>query len=336
MIIPDSFRQAYQIAVEKWEPVQAEVDGILQRLKDNYPSVQYYSRIKVLESVFIKAEKGDYETPLMEIEDFFACTLVVPTLTMIEPIKTALEEWFIINLPEIKPPDPYTFKYNDLHLILSLKDTPLRSDKTVTMLKFELQLKTLLQAAWSQAGHDIIYKPSRISWGNERIAGELRALLEMADNVLAQIENTAQLLHSRAEQEYSSYKADTTKIIQFMEQHWRSESLPANRRRMANIINQYKDMAGITTDDLINLVSQAKESSDQVFDYLTFTPTQVVFVLLFRQYRDQIIQKLQKTNRFRILITSEMADICPELRELDISLRQWKKGRVNFENLGTI
>lgn len=329
MIIPDSFKRAYDSAELVWKSVKSEADGILRQIAGKCPGANYYSRIKGLESVFVKTQKGEYENPLREMEDFFAGTLVLPTLTMIEPVKTEIAQHFDITAPQVKPPDPYLFRYSDLNFILSLKDTPLRPDKSVLGLKFELQIKTLLQSAWSQAGHDIIYKPSRISWGVERIAGEIRALLELADNVLAQIEATAQLLHSQAEQEYAGYMADTKRIIEIMEQHWKPSDLPANRRRMAEIVRNYKDMAGITTDDLAKLVEEARSANDQVFDFLTITPTQKVFVLVFRSYSDKVKKKLQ-SGKFRVLITPEMAGFYPELAHLDKELDKLDKGKVEL------
>jgi hypothetical protein len=193
----------------------------------------------------------------------------------------------------------------------------LRPDKSVLASKFELQVKTFLQSAWSQAGHDIIYKPDRISWGVERIAGEIRALLELADNVLAQIEGTAQLLHAQSEQEYIGYKTDTKQIISIMEQYWKPPDLPVNRRRMAEIVSKCRDMAGITTEKLGELIAEAKVTGDQVFDLLTLTPTQKVFVIVFHTYPDEVKRKLQ-SGRFRIMITPVF---CP--------LRSETKGGVN-------
>lgn len=324
MLIPDSFKQAYDSAELTWASVKDEADGILRQIASKYPGVNYDSRIKDLESVFVKAQKGDYENPLREMEDFFAGTLLLPTLSMIEPIRAEIVHHFNVAELQEKPPDPYLFRYSDLHLVLSLKDTPLRPDKSVLELKFELQVKTFLQSAWSQAGHDIIYKPGRISWGVERIAGEIRALLELADNVLAQIEATAQLLHSQAERKYAGYKAGTKRIIEIMEQYWEPLDLPVNRRRMAEIVGKYRDMAGITTDDLAKVIEEAKRANDPIFDFLTITPTQKVFVLVFRGYSDEVKRKLQ-SGRFRVLITPEMIEFFPELAQLD-------KGRVNLCN----
>ena len=322
MIIPTSFKQAYETNKPMWEKVKYEADGILTEVAGKFPGTVYRSRIKTVESVFDKAQIGRYENPLREMEDFFACTLVLPTLTMIGPIRIELDQHFNVAEPEEKIPDPYEFRYNDMHLILGLKDTPLRPDKSILALKFELQIKTFLQSAWSQAGHDIIYKPGHISWGVERIAGEIRALLELADNVLAQIEATAQVLHSRAEQEYAGYKADVKRIIELMEQHWEPADLPTNRRRMAEIVRNYKDMAGITTDDLAKLIEEAKNAKDQVFDFLTLTPTQKIFVLVFRVHKDKVKLKL-RSGKFRVLVTPEMIEFYPELGQLD-------QGRVNL------
>lgn len=331
MFVPDSFKQSYESAKMVWKVIQGEADGILRNVANRYPNSRYYSRIKSLESVFIKAQKGEYENPLREMEDFFAGTIVVPTLAMIEPVKEELTREFEVIEPVIKSPNPYEFRYRDLHLTLKLKDSPLRVDKTVLELGFEIQLKTFLQSAWSQAAHDIIYKPGKISWGAERIAGELRALLELGDNVLAQIEATAQLLHSQAEMQYPDYKSDTTRIIKIMEEHWDSTELPSDRRRMADVVHKFLDMAGLKPDDLDIIIQKAKEANDNIFTFMTISSPQKVFILIYRKYPDKVKQKLnQKGDKFRVLITPEMADFYPEVGQLDDQLIKWNKGRVKF------
>jgi len=314
MIIPDSFKRAYEKHSNILQKVQNEADGILREISHKFVGVGYSSRLKAIESVFIKTVASDFENPFIEMDDFFACTLVVPTLTIIPQIREEVQESFTIvgSNADKKQLDPYQFMYNDLHLYLSLQDSPLRYDKTTLNLKFELQIKTLLQHAWSQAGHDIIYKPRKIDWGSERIGGQLRALLELADSVLAQIEATAQLLQSDSEDMLSKYKSDTRAIISIMEKYWTDSQLPRERRRLAQIIQKYLDIAGIRPAELEGILENAKQSDSEIFKFVSLPPFQQVFILLFYQYKQKFINKLN-SDKYHILITEEMVDIVPDL-----------------------
>jgi len=324
MIIPDSFRQVYNSHAFVTEAIKSEADSLLQSVADQFFGVAYYSRIKSLESTFTKALLGNYENPFIEMEDFLACTLVAPTLLTIAEIKTEVAKYFEVEELNRKTPNPFEFQYTDLHLILTLKDSPMRVDKSAIHRKIELQIKTLLQAAWSQAGHDVVYKPAKISWGAERIAGQLRALLELADSVLAQIEATAKLLHSQADTSYSDYKGNVRQIIEIMEKHWSTSQLPEERKRMAEIINKYLQSAGIEPTDLEKLIEDAKDKGNQVFNYLTLPAVQQVFVLIYLSNTSRIQGKLA-SGKLRVLITEEMVDFFPVLGNIAA------KGRVNYD-----
>ena len=53
---------------------------------------------------------------------------------------------------------------------------------------FEIQIKTFLQHAWDIAIHDIIYKGDDINWRMQRIAYQIKAMLEHAEVSIHEIE----------------------------------------------------------------------------------------------------------------------------------------------------
>ena len=44
-----------------------------------------------------------------------------------------------------------------------------------------MQVKTFLQHAWGIATHDLIYKTDDVSWSRQRIAYQIKAMLEHAE-----------------------------------------------------------------------------------------------------------------------------------------------------------
>ena len=315
MIIPDSFRNQYEVTSKSWEPIKYEVDGIFHKICADLSYSTYNSRIKPVESVLLKAQKGVYQNPFSEMEDFYACELVLPLTSQLGNAIERIAIEFNVSGSNNKIRSPYDFSYAGNHYLLQLRDSPMRADKSVLDKVFELQVKTLLQSAWQYAGHNIIYKPNRISYWTERIAGQLRGLLELADSVLAQIEETANLLHNQSQVEENSYKPDQKKIIELMLNHFDESILPSDKRRMAVVIQNFNSLGGITVDQLEEFIIQAKDQSDPIFDYLTINPIDQIFILIFLR-KEEKVKEILKRGKHRVLITTEMEEFYPSLKVL--------------------
>jgi ppGpp synthetase/RelA/SpoT-type nucleotidyltranferase len=315
MIVPATLKNSYLASVPVWEKIQNESDAVLDNIAKRHGGT-YTSRIKPLESAVLKIEKEEYAIPFFDMEDMLAGSIIVPVLSEIIPTKVDVEREFVVD--EIRPlqvPDPEKFGgAYDLHLILKLKDSPYRIEKGVLNFRFEIQIKTFLQHAWSKAGHDIIYKPKRMSYGLVRIASQVRALLELADNVLANIESAAQL---QIEPDYPKY-TNSKRIIEIMEKHWETSRLPADRRRAAGIIQRYMELAKISTPDYLDTIISEPRYAD-FFQLRSVTPTQTIFIILFIA-KNGNIPKIVEGNS-KVLITEEMMDICPLLSRIPAANR---------------
>jgi ppGpp synthetase/RelA/SpoT-type nucleotidyltranferase len=315
MFVPDSFIASYNNAVIDWEPIKSEVDGIFKKIITENSTVTYSSRIKGIESAFVKAQKGDYEYPFTEMEDFFACQLIIPSKTYYSLVVPQIQEFFEVEILQSKVLPPSSFDYNDTHYVLKLKDSPLRSDKSALKKRFELQVKTFLQSALQQASHDITYKPAKISYWTERIVCQLRALLELADDVLTQIESTTQVLHARSYYEDNHYKVEQKEILQIIESNFSKEQFPNDRRRVAVIIKSYLDIVGISVTQFKEVLEKTKQSNSIIFDFVSLTIPDKVFIILFKNYKDKLIGKFN-SGKSKVLITPEMLEFFPELRQL--------------------
>lgn len=316
MIIPDSFLDIYNTEKLRWEPIKTEVDGLFRKILLKHSSALYNSRIKGVESAFVKAQKGDYEFPFNEMEDFFACQVIVPSKEYLQTIISDVEAEFDIESKPTRPLAPSSFDYNETHLILKLKDSPYRQNKTDLRMVFELQIKTFLQSALQQASHDLTYKPQKISYWTERVVGQLRAILELADDVLAQVEITAQTLHARSEYEDNNYKTDQRKLLQTIETNFPAEQLPQDRRRIAVIVKGYLDMAGVSTADFDGILKKSQKDYPKIFEFISLTIPDKIFIVLFYHYRERIIQKFN-SGKVKVLITREMVEFFPELNALN-------------------
>ncbi len=118
----------------------------------------------------IKQEDGKkkYEDPLNEIQDLIGARIIVFYLDDVEKIKDRILRYYQkIEQKSIVPDSEKEFGYEGVHLILRIQT----EDRGTTELDgiplfFELQIKTLYQHAFSEASHDLAYKPRSDKEGN--------------------------------------------------------------------------------------------------------------------------------------------------------------------------
>jgi ppGpp synthetase/RelA/SpoT-type nucleotidyltranferase len=319
MIVPSSLRRRYEEAKENWTKVQEASDTLLQNVAKNFGGT-YESRIKSIESAILKIEKNaiqqTFSKAFYELEDMLAGTIVVPDLGIIPLAAKAIEADFSVHNKPSRMPAPYRFDGSyDKHLIVSLKDTPLIADRSITDFKFEIQVKTFLQHAWAKAEHDLVYKPRRMSYGLARTSNQIRALLELADAVLANLEEVEALV---PESDYPEF-AQVTEITTLLTKHWEPAVLPLDMRRTALVIKSYMDLAKITSiSDLDEIISKPVYA-----DYLglrSVTPTQAILMILFME-KTSNMTKLTSGKGVQVLVTEEMESFCQDLSKIPASNR---------------
>jgi len=236
MKIPASIRTLYAEQLEVNRRLQDKVDARIKNLKRD--TWHYESRIKQDQSFALKLESGRAADP-SAIEDVFACTLVVRNGTEIDEAEKLIRDHFV--LVERRPPDPTQthkwpdqFQFDDLRLYVQWKEDPDLPPSTVDGVTFEVQIKTFLQHAWAIATHDLVYKTDKVSWGKQRIAFQIKAMLEHAELSIQEAE-------SLAESSALAMTNTRTKIIQdymaLLTSEWKVSELPSDIRRLAeNVI----------------------------------------------------------------------------------------------------
>jgi len=309
MKIPPSFKQSYMDIRPVLERLEAVVKPRAEEIALRYNGA-YSGRIKEPESILIKAEKEGYEHPFLQMDDLFACTITVPNSQAIEEACRDVEAAFQLVKVRQRAIEPEEFAYNDLNLSLKVIPGFWNRGEAYLDLVFELQIKTLLQQAWSQAGHDVIYKTRKKTWGLTRVTSQLRALLEMADSVLANLDGAANVLQGTIE--YPKY-SKMNQLVGILEDTWDGQRLPANLYRAAQVIRIYLELAGLAFDDLAELLR--REEYHQYIKARSLTPTQAVFIILFQEKWGDMMPRLKKRKR-KVLVTSEMLDLYPGLSKI--------------------
>ena len=236
MKIAKSLRDAYAVAFEKYERLGIDVKGTLKtRVEEK--GWFFSGRLKTLESYALKVETGRVGN-LAAMEDFFGCTIVVPSATALPEAERFVAEYF--TLRERRPPaddqtrkPPYSFMFDDVRLYLHRGPDPTGQNPDLDDLPFEVQLKTVLQYAWGIATHDLIYKSDSVSWSKQRIAFQVKAMLEHAEVAIAEATG---LSASPSVAKVDDRTASTISVLTQVSAYWPTDQLPEDVKRLSESV----------------------------------------------------------------------------------------------------
>ncbi len=313
MKIPLSVRNAYDLQYEKNSRLKEHVDPLLRSLKKD--RWHYESRIKSQESFALKLETGRFYPE--EVEDFFACTLVVENQTKVTEAKGLIYDQFD---PQYRKPksDDFThkssdsFPFDDLRLYVKYRDKPNVQASGVTDIIFEVQIKTFLQHAWSIATHDLIYKSDKVSWAKARIAYQIKAMLEHAE---ISIEAAESLSNSGSLSKDDRNTKSTIEAISFVKSLWEGNELPEDTLRLGwNVVSLSKALKLSINDLRVILTKETAEGRGA--KTLNLSPYCIIVQSIINQNPNKITAFLKSSfTDFRILIPREV-DLQPEIESI--------------------
>ena len=184
-LILEDYRKQRDNFVKLGDTVHTILSDIVKDLGITVLAVEH--RVKEEKSLVGKLErKGDGYNTLEDITDILGCRVVCFLSDEIDKIGQKVEENFVIDWENSSDKRALikedAFGYLSLHYICSLPFGDKWSD-AICGKKFEVQIRTILQHAWSAIHHDIGYKsdfgvPREINRQFARLAG----LLELADD----------------------------------------------------------------------------------------------------------------------------------------------------------
>jgi putative GTP pyrophosphokinase len=181
--------------------LNAVAAALEQQLRDYLAGERHIDRItaraKSIGRFLAKADASEngvrkYSEPLRQIQDQIGVRIVAFYLSDVRHVATIIERYFRpIEHRDLVPDSEWEFGYFGRHYILLVPSDAIDSsiDRSLVPDFFELQIKTLFQHAWSEANHDLGYKPgvaplsadakrrlafaSAQAWGADRVFEEL-------------------------------------------------------------------------------------------------------------------------------------------------------------------
>jgi putative GTP pyrophosphokinase len=183
-------RPKYALLVENVTPL------IKTLLKDN--NIDYYAvhvRVKNYESFKRKLiKKGFPNVDPLEIKDFAGVRIISYLISDVERISNVIKSSFRVLEYEDKSRELGVDRvgYNSIHIIATLSEYRIDLPEYTTFkdIKFEIQIKTILQHAWAEIEHKRVYKYDEIiPEGIPRRFKRLAGMLEEIDVVFQEISN---------------------------------------------------------------------------------------------------------------------------------------------------
>lgn len=173
-------------------------------------SVKY--RIKDFDSYYKKfirhLKEGDND-PFQNILDVIGIRIVCPFLEDISTVEEIIKENFEIIQVERKGGD-HTFRefgYESIHLLIKIPVEMLELFGTSLCETAEIQIRTILQEAWAEVEHELVYKAEFNPFDNpmKRKLAAVNASLSLADIVFQEIRSYQRQLNQELEKRRESF-----------------------------------------------------------------------------------------------------------------------------------
>jgi hypothetical protein len=170
---------------------------------------------------------------------------------------------------------------------------------------FEIQIKTFLQHAWGIATHELVYKADRFSWPLQRVAFEIKAMLEHAEVSISRAEDLAATdILALSTKEFLSLQ----EIVEFLAKHWSSSALPDDRCRLATTVSELLHRLQIALP-LLESCLVAETAAGRGIKTLDLSPYGILIQSLLNQKPDvfdKLRQKIRE-NKFRVFLPREIS-----------------------------
>ena len=168
----------------------AEVEVILREVLDEKEIVFHSieSRVKTVESFKEKASREKYSDPIKEITDLAGIRIITLFEKEIHEISDIIKKLFKIDYERSEDKsdllDADKMGYKSIHYIAELTDQKITNTSLEKFknLKFEIQIRSILQHAWAEIEHDRNYKfKGELPKHLQRRFYALAGMLEIAD-----------------------------------------------------------------------------------------------------------------------------------------------------------
>jgi putative GTP pyrophosphokinase len=192
----DNLDAEYDAMVEPLKPFGAALERLTKDLLED-SGIRAHSvahRIKRKDSTVRKLEKSDTKRPLASLTDLLGLRIITYFRDEVDTVARVIEREFVIDeknsVDKRAVLDPDRFGYLSLHYVaqLAASRVALAEYRKYSEVKFEIQIRSILQHAWAEIEHDLGYKSeAAVPRSVRRKFSRLAGLLELADDEFMEI-----------------------------------------------------------------------------------------------------------------------------------------------------
>ncbi|MQY76125.1 MAG: tetratricopeptide repeat protein [Spirochaeta sp.] len=212
-LIYNSRYQGYKSALKD---LQAQIEKVFKKISI-WPSIK--SRVKSFKSYYrkkiTKAKNTGFPEQGCTIPDMLGIRIVCPFLEDIKEIEMVLGREFQILDYEQKGSSSFReFGYESTHLIIKVPPKIIKKHNLEEDLICEVQIRTILQDAWAEVEHELVYK-AEFSPFDEPLKRKLAALnanLTLSDIIFQEIRNYQRQLHLELKKRRGTFFEEVRKL----------------------------------------------------------------------------------------------------------------------------
>lgn len=288
--VEQSIRAEYEKRLELFRQLEEKVLTLINGACEKNKWI-FVHRLKELESYALKLFTG--RTNQYEIDDFLACTIVVPNLKDIESAKNLVKSCFDVH--DEKPEEyvnsrPTEFNFDGIRLYCRLKPSVKKNE--LEILNFEVQVKTLLDYAWSEATHDFSYKGGSVSWAKERLATQLKATLNSIDLSIYDMDTISK--SPFLDKKNKKYE-QLAKVLDFIKNNFvlkHKIPVPKDIKRLAEEVDRLLKRTNINLSELEQaLIEDTKLGGG--YNILNLSVYSIILVALFKHQTEKVTTALK-------------------------------------------
>jgi len=155
------------------------ISGSIKSLLEQHgltPTIK--SRVKRFEDYYeklLRNARKKKRAPV--ITDLLGLRIICPFMEDVDRVEGLLADRFEV-VETVRKAAGHSFRefgYDSVHLLVRLENPGIETPMPHTRRVCEIQLRTILQEAWAEVEHELVYK-SRLAWPNESIRRKLAAL----------------------------------------------------------------------------------------------------------------------------------------------------------------
>ena len=208
------YEKHYTIRVFLAKDIESRIEKQLSSMSSR-PRVKF--RIKSFESYFrkyIRLLKSGVSDDALIVPDVIGIRIICPFLEDLAVVEELLKEKFKIIEVERKGGD-HTFRefgYESIHLHISVPEDIIPKDIISNRMPIggeiaEIQIRTLLQDAWAQVEHELVYKAefSPFDSSKKRKLAAVNASLVLADVIFQEMRSYQRELHGELDKRRDSF-----------------------------------------------------------------------------------------------------------------------------------